>query len=84
MTDAEWRQYWISTEASKYELPKLDEVLKKIQVEFDIYDISADLLKKKDFVEKLEKAFGFKLEDLLTREKDRTTEEMPAATPWVN
>ncbi len=84
MTDAEWRQHWISTEAQKYELPKLDEVLKKIQVEFDLYDISAELLKKKDFVEKLEKAFGFKLEDLLAREKGKTIEEMPAATPWVN
>jgi hypothetical protein len=84
MTDAEWRQHWISTEAKKYELPKLDEVLKKIQMEFDLYDISAELLKKKDFVEKLEKAFGFKLEDLLEREKDKTIEEMPPATPWVN
>jgi hypothetical protein len=84
MTDAEWRQHWISNEAKKYELPKLDDVLKKIQVEFDVYDISAELLKKKDFVEKLEKAFGFKLEDLLAQEKGKTIEEMPAATPWVN
>ena len=66
MTDAEWRQHWISTEANKYELPKLEEVLKKIKVEFDIYDISAELLKNKVFVEQLEEAFGFKLEDLLT------------------
>lgn len=86
MTDADWRQHWISTEAKEYELPKLEEVLKKIQVEFDLYDISAELIKKKDFVEKLEKAFGFKLEDLLAREreKDKRVEEMPAATPWVN
>lgn len=86
MTDAEWRQHWISTEAKEYELPKLDEVLKKIQVEFDFYDISAELLKKEDFVERLEEAFGFKLEDLLAREreKDRGIEEMPPATPWVN
>jgi hypothetical protein len=86
MTDAEWRQHWISTEAKEYELPKLDEVLRKIQVEFDLYDISAELLKKKDFVEKLEKAFGFKLEDLLAREreKDKRIEEMPPVTPWVN
>lgn len=84
MTDAEWRQHWISNEAKKYELPKLDDVLKKIQLEFDIYDISTELLKRKDFVEKLETAFAFKLEDLLEREKEETIEEMPAATPWVN
>ena len=86
MTDAEWRQHWIANETENYELPKLDDVLKKIQVVFDVYDISMELLKSKDFGEKLEKAFGFKLEDLLAREreKEKRVEKMPPATPWVN
>lgn len=77
LTDKEFRDKWVEEQAVRFQLPAAEEVLKTLRIGYDLYDISQQLLKDRDFVTRFEGAFGIKLDELLEREESGAHAEHP-------
>jgi hypothetical protein len=67
MTEAEFRAQWVEEKSKKFELPSADEVKKTLKIDFDLLDISEQMIANADFRKHLENAFGINLEEMLER-----------------
>lgn len=70
LSPEQFREAWIEEQAKRFELPSSADVLATLKIDYDLLDISEQLLASPEFRKNIEDAFDINLDEMLDREEN--------------